>query len=248
MELLISVGVIALSALLLILFTRRFQNGAEVHLRPLDALKALEGHVGEAIESGSQLHLSLGQAGLASVASPTSIAALSVLDHLAKDGCANGTPPLVTVGDPTLLPAGQESLRHAYVSAKRTGEYRPGLVQFVASETDAFAYAGGVASVIQQEKIVSNVLVGRFGPELAIMSEAASRKNIGQVVGSDDPVALALATAVTENVLIGEELLATAAYLEGSSAQLASLRAQDVLRLIAMLVILGSALFQMFGG
>jgi hypothetical protein len=69
------------------------------------------------------------------------------------------------------------------------------------------------------------------------MVEAASRQAIDQVVGTDDPTALAVATAATDNVLIGEELFATSAYLEGSASQVASLQLQDILRWIVVLFI-----------
>jgi hypothetical protein len=88
-------------------------------------------------------------------------------------------------------------------------------------------------------------LVGRFGQEIAIMAEAGTRENMPQVLGSDDPVALALATAVTDDVLIGEELLAAGAYLEGTTSQLAALRVQDLLRLLIAVSILGLAVYQL---
>jgi hypothetical protein len=61
------------------------------------------------------------------------------------------------------------------------------------------------------------------------------------VIGTDNPGALAVAAAVTDHLLIGEELFAAGAYLEGKPAQVASLQLQDLLRLIIILAILGLA-------
>ena len=232
---LITLSTIGILFVLLLLLTRSIQAGRPYALRPLKGFEGLQGQIGRAIESGNQLHLTLGQASLAGQAAPTSVAAGQVLDHLARDGCANGTPPLVTVGEGTLLPLAQASLQEAFREAGRPDDFDLVYTQFVAHETDPFAYGGGVAS---------NVMMGRLGPEIAIMSEAAERENVSQVIGTDDPTALAVATAVTEHVLVGEELFAAGAYLDGEPSQVAGLQLQEILRWLVILGILGVALFQ----
>jgi hypothetical protein len=248
MNVLFALIIIVVVALLLLIFTRRQRNGRSHGIRPLPAAASLSNQVGEAIESGRQLHVSLGQASLVGPANPTSIAAIHILDYLAKDGCASGTPPLTTVGDGTLLPIAQDSLRKAHEAAGRLNEYKPSMTQFLAADSDPYAYAGGIASILQQGKTSSNLLVGRFGPELAIPAEIAARKNMEQVIGTDDPSALAVATAVTDNVLIGEELFAAGAYLESEPGQMASLQVQDILRWLIIITILTLALGQLLAG
>jgi hypothetical protein len=236
-------------AVAIFVVSRRLQQGGPgPTLRPLSGYTALKGQVGRAIESASKLHISLGRAGLTEPFSPASIAALSVLNRLAEDGCANDTPPLTTVGNGTLLPLAENNLRHAAAYAGSSLGIPPGTVRFIASEADPFAYAAGVAAVIQQEKVLGNVMVGRFGQELAIVTEVAGRHNVHQVIGSDDPLALAVAAPVTGNIMIGEELLAAPAYLEGRPHQLASLQVQDVLRLLLSATILGLALYRLIVG
>ncbi|MCP4416593.1 MAG: hypothetical protein GY805_08220 [Chloroflexi bacterium] len=240
----IVLAILLVLVLLLFLLTRSVRAGRTAVLRPLPSLDGLEGQIGRAVESGRQLHLTLGQASLVGNANPTSISATAVLDRLAKEGSANGTPPLVTVGEGTLLPLAQGSLQHALAQVGRPKDFDLSYTQFVAHSTDPFAYSAGVAALLQQQRVISNVMVGRFGPELAIMAEAANRQNVEQVIGTDDPTALAVATAATDNVLIAEELFATAAYLEGNPSQIASLQLQDILRWIVALFILGTAVFQ----
>ena len=240
--------VIVVVALLLLIFTRRQKNDRTREIRSLPACNSLSNQVGEAIESGRQLHVSLGQASLIGAANPTSIAAIHILDYLAKDGCASGTPPLTTVGDGTLLPLAQDSLRQAHEAAGRLNEDKPAMTQFLAADSDPYAYAGGIAATLQQGKTSSNLLVGRFGPELAIPVEIAARKNMEQVIGTDDPSALAVATAVTDNILIGEELFAAGAYLENKPSQTAGLQVQDLLRWLIIITILVLALSQLFAG
>ncbi len=242
---LITLALIAVLAILLFLLTRRIQTGTAVSLRPLSGYMDLDKQIGRSIESGSQMHVGLGQASLVSDANPTSLAAITVLDYLAKDSCANATPPLTTVGEGTLLPAAQASIYHAYKQAGNTDQFDTTAARFVASENDTIAYSAGAGSLIHQEKVTSNIAIGRFGAELVLLTEAADRQGIEQLIGSDDPTALALATAVTQNLLIGEELLASGAYLQGEPAQLASLQLQDILRWIIALIILITALLQL---
>jgi hypothetical protein len=240
--------VIVVVALLLWLLTRRQRSGRTAGKRPLTACHSLSNQVGEAIESGRKLHVSLGQASLIGAANPTSMAAVHVLDFLAKDGCASGTPPLTSVGDGTLLPLAQDSLRQAHKASGRIKEYRANMTQFLAADTDPYAYAGGIATILQQGEASSNLLVGRFGAELAIPAEIAARKNMEQVIGTDDPTALAVATAVTDNVLIGEELFAAGAYLDEQPSRAASLQVQDILRWLIILTIFALALIQLRAG
>lgn len=244
-EFVVTVGTVVVITGLLLFFTWRLR-GQTLALRPLPPYALLKKQVGQAVESGSQLHLTMGRASLISAASPTSIAALTVLDTLAKDGCANGTPPLATVGEGTLLPAAQASLLHAYHEAQNISGFEPGAAQFIANESDPFPYAGGVTNVIHQEKVSNTVAVGRFGPELALIAAAAERQNGDQVIGTDDPLALAVATAVSPNILIGEELLVAGAYLEGTPSQLASIQVQDIVRFLIALALVGTAVYQLF--
>jgi hypothetical protein len=88
----------------------------------------------------------------------------------------------------------------------------------------------------------SNVLLGRFGSEIAIMAEAGQRLGLEQVIGSDDPQAMAIGLVVTDTVLIGEELFAAGAYLQSRPAFLASLQLQDVLRVAVIVILLLVAL------
>ena len=248
MELIITFSIIIAVIVLIFILARRQQSGKAPALRPFSAHKALKGQVGRAVESGSRLHISLGQGNLIGAASPVSLSAVSVLDRLAQDGCANDTPPITTVGDGTLLPIADNHVRFAAELAGSSNRLPNGTIQFVASSTDPFTFAGGVTNVIQQEKILGNILVGQFGQEIGIITEVASRSQINQVIGSDDPLALAVATTATNDIMIGEELLASPAYIEGKPHQIASLQVQDILRVVVGLAILGTAVYKLVVG
>ena len=248
MELIITLSIIIVVLVLILILARRQGSGKTPTLRPFSAHEALKGQVGRAVESASRLHISLGRGSLIGSASPISLSAISILDRLAKDGCANDTPPITTVGDGTLLPIADNHVRFAAQLAGNSNQLPNGTVQFVANQNDPYTYAGGVTSVIQQEKILGNILIGQFGQEIGIITEVAGRNQINQVIGSDDPLALAIATTATNDIMIGEELLASPAYIEGTSHQIASLQVQDILRVIVGLAILGTAVYKLVIG
>ena len=226
-------------------FVRRLERGQGLQLRQLPGFDDLKKQIGLAIESGRQMHITLGQASLTSSANPTSLAALNIAGELADEGCLNDAPPLITTGEGTVLLAAQNRLRHSFEMAHRPEEYHSHLVHFVAHDTDAFAYAGGVNAIMHQDKVTGNVMVGQFGPELMLMAEAAQRQDVTQLIGTDDPTAMALATAVTENTLIGEELFVAATYFNNTPEKMASLRIQDIIRFLIMVTILVWAILQL---
>lgn len=243
MEQLLVIAIVLLTGVLLLVFRRLLITGRPVGLRPLLAYASLKGQIGRAVESGSRLHISLGQAGFTNPANPTTLAGTAVLDHLAREGYENGIPPLASVGEGTILPVAQESLRHAYIEAGSPKGVKLETAEFIAHETDSIAYMGGVSNLIHKQKLISNIMVGQFGPEIAIVSEAAQYHQVDQVIGSDNPLAMAVAYTATPNILVGEELLAAAAYLDRQPGQMARLLTQDVLRWVVVLLILGIAVY-----
>lgn len=230
------------SFLAILIWLRR---GGQICIRPLPAISALQDQVGQAIESGRQLHISLGRAEIMNRASQSSLAALQILTYLARDSAVSDVPPQVTVGTGTLLPVAQDKLNRAYRLAQPNQEFRPGTAVSVSYTADSMSYAAAVAEEIGHSDSGNLVLMGHFGSEIVLLNNAITHNGISSVMGSDSPEGLAVATAVSPDVLVGESFMAAAAYLEGRPSQLAGLRLQDLLRWLIILGILGQALFQL---
>jgi hypothetical protein len=122
------------------------------------------------------------------------------------------------------------------------------MAQYIAAENQPMTYAAGTSDIVNQGNLVSNLMIGRFGAEIAIVTESATRGGMEQVVGSDDPTAMALAVVATDKVLLGEEVFVSGAYLHGEPAQLASIQLQDILRVLAIVGILLATLFYLVVG
>jgi hypothetical protein len=233
---------------LLFWLSYRVRAGRSVNLRPLNGYDALRAQRAKSVETGRGVHFSVGRANLSGSASPTSMAALSSFDYIASDACASDVPPVTTTGDGSLLLAAQDSLRAAYDAAGRPQDYSPQSAQYLAAENQAMTYAAGASDIVNQGELGSNLMIGRFGAEIAIVAESAERGDMEQVLGSDDPTAMALAVVATDKVLLGEEVFVSGAYLHGEAEQLASIHLQDILRVMAIVGILLATLFYLVVG
>jgi hypothetical protein len=166
----------------------------------------------------------------------TSLGGLEVLAGFADAAVAYGVPPVVTVGDPTLLPLAQDIVRRASIRRGVPERYDPTTVRFIASSP--YVYALGASDVMGQERVIANVLVGSFGEEVALLTHGGEERAMTQMAAADRLRALGVLYPADALLAAGEELYAGGARLTGLPRYLASLSTQDVLRFLLVLVIL----------
>jgi hypothetical protein len=236
---------IVLCSAVLLYFMRRYKERPAVSLRNIKAYETLQKNVSKAVADGRTIHFSAGRGALETTSNPASLAALAALDSIVEDTATSNKPPLVTSGDGSLFIASQDALRESDDDSRTPGEIAA-QAQFIAPTSSPLAYGAGVSDVVNRGDFGSNVIMGRLGPELALITESAERERLEQVIGTDDLVALSVAFASTDDVLIGEELYAAAAYLRNEPAHIASLQLQDVLRIFVTLSILIAAIVSLF--
>jgi len=206
-------------------------------LRAISSMAQLRLLLSRSVEARSRVHLALGSGHIGGRTTIETTAGLTLLKQLAKQSAQCETPLTVSVADPTTLAAAQGILYEAAESSEHPGGSPAATVQFVAP--DPMAYASGAAQIISEEKPALDIMVGTYGPEYLLVSEAGSRDEASQIAGATNPEALALMHATADETLIGEEMLALGAYL-GRPMHLGSLTTEDVLRIItAALILIG---------
>jgi hypothetical protein len=109
------------------------------------------------------------------------------------------------------------------------------------------AYALGTMDILNHEPVLANVMLGAFGPEVGLIARAGAEANLVQITGSDDPRALSILLTSADHVAIGEDLFAASVYLDQSANKLASLAAEDVARVILVLLLAFIAFFRLAG-
>ncbi len=114
-----------------------------------------------------------------------------------------------------------------------------------------------MTALIGDERVSANILMGGFGPEVGLILEAAERRGQRAIAASDQLEGQAVAFAMSDEPLIGEELFAGGAYLGGSAMQVGSVVVIDLLRvlligalllLVADRVLIDGALSRLLGG
>ncbi len=237
---------LALSALVLAaLLILRGRKGPRPKVRPLPAFRGLRDEIERAAESGKPLHIALGSGGLNGEDAVTSLAGLQVVEALADAAVSYNVPPIITVGHPTLLPLAQDALRRAYDRQELSELYNPAQVRFVAPSP--VAYAAGAAHVVAAEGVTASVTVGVFGSEVSLITDAGARRDVLQFAAAATPQALGALYPATDRLAVGEELYAIGALMTGKRHYLASLVAQDILRVILVLIIIVTAVLAFLG-
>jgi hypothetical protein len=210
-------------------------------LRAIPAYDSLKKLLSRAAETGQAVHVSVGTAGVGGVKTADTLAGLATLEFLADRAANSDVPPLVTVTEPTTLPAAMDQIRRAYERQGYPDEFRLHQARFIAPPLNgsAIPYAAGVMDVLNHEPVAANVMVGSFGDEFLLMAETGAQRGMFQVGGASDPNVLPLVYLTMSQPLLGEEIFAAGAYLLERVAHYTALIAQDIFRLgLVVLVIL----------
>jgi hypothetical protein len=236
----IALGLLLITAGLLLGLTllRRRYPGA---FRPIEAYERLNRAIGLAVESGTRLHLSFGSSNLFTSRGASALAGLAMLRKLSERTSLSDRPPIVTSGDASLAILSQDTLQSGYRAAAAEEQYRFSTGRLTG--LTPFSYAAGTIPVTRDESVSTNVFIGNFGAESALLVEAAERENTSVIAASDNISAQSVFYAASQDPLIGEELFAAGAYVGAGAAHEASLTVQDILRwLIIVAILLGSLL------
>lgn len=205
-------------------------------LRRIPAFTRLMRAIGLAVEAGTRLHVSLGRGQLLSPQSAIGYVGLSILERISRSTSISDRPTIATSGESSLGILSQDTQRTA---SEYLGEEFDPLRGRITGLTP-YSYAAGTLSMIQEEDLGANMLIGSYGSEVGLITDAAEMTDSMTLGGTDNLSGQAMLFASAQEPLIGEETYAGGAYLGAGSMHTASLYAQDILRwVIITLIILG---------
>ena len=233
-------GLLLLAAVLLLGLTF-WRRRSPATLRVIEAYERLNKSVGIAVENGTRLHISLGRGNLFTARGGSALAGLAMLRRLTERTSVSDRPPIVTSGDASLTILSQDTLQAGYRAAAAEEQYRFSTGRLTG--LSPFSYAAGTMPIIRDENVSTNIFIGDFGNEAALLTEEADRENTNLIAASDNLSAQAIFYASAQDPLIGEELFAAGAYVGAGASHEASLNVQDILRwLIILAIIIGAGL------
>ena len=213
-------------------FIVRSRRGMKLYIRPIPGLSAVDEAIGRATEMGRPILYVLGTGTAGDIGT---IAGYTILARVAKRTAEYQTTILVPVNDPVMLAMGQEVVREAYLQAGRPEVYRPENIFYISAMQ--FPYVAAVNGLMLRERTATNFYMGVFHAESLLLAEAGNLTGAIQVSGTDQLSQIPFFVAATDYTLIGEELYAASAYLSQEPVQLGPLKAQDLTKIIIVLLI-----------
>jgi hypothetical protein len=240
----VGLGVFLLFLVLLVTFAF-FGRRRPIELRRISVFEDLKTAIERAVEAGERVHLSLGTGSVIGTDYAPALSGLAMLSHVAAATAMSDKPVIVTAGDGAMTTLAQEVVRSAYEKAKTTTRYQSNSSRLIGPTP--LSYVAGIPILLDTEDVSVHILMGSFGPEGALAADVGQRHQVFVLAGTDDIQSQSLLFATAENTLIGEEVFAGGAYLTGNLLHLASLQAQDVIRLLIVVVILIGTLMRTLG-
>lgn len=233
---------IALFAFLIFFFGAwsNIERGKVPVLRVLQPLSRLKSLIGQSAETGRGLYYSPGSGGLNDQpGAAETLSSLTTLSSVSRGAARAGAPLEVSANDTLAYLAAADVMQAEYAQAGRLDDFSRDNVRFI-TQQDRLAYIAGVQSALDEDAISGSVMLGRFDSEYLLAGEQANRLNIPQIAGSSrvEAMPLMLVSAGMEDTLLGEEIFVVPAYLNRHPALLASVKAQDAVRLLVILAII----------
>lgn len=214
----------------------------KVTLRPLPAYQKMPGMVGHAIEADRPLHISLGSAGIGGESTILAVTVAELAYQLAQHAAIGDTSPIITLSNASAFPLAQDTLRRAYQSRGFGNNYSPLSARWYPAGEYSLAFAASLTTLMQTENVSGSVLAGSHGAEIALIMDASNRKKQPIIGVSSQLDGQAVAYALGDEPLIGEEVFSAAAYLEGSPSALRVPFTMDALRWVLIAAMLAGLL------
>ena len=218
------------------------RSGAEVFIRRIPGLEAVDEAIGRATEMGRSILYVLGLGG---VSGPATIASMNILGQVARRTADYETRLHVPCNDPIVMNVVREMVKAAYLNEGRPDAYNENDIFFL---TDSqFAYAAGVDGIMLREKPAAIFLQGTFYAESLILAETGNSIGAIQIAGTDSEHQLPFLITACDYTLIGEELYTASAYLSKEPMLLGSIRGQDWGKVIIFAAIVLGVILELAG-
>lgn len=218
------------------LFMAEARGGRSYPVRKIPAFDAIEEAVARSVEMGKPVHMTFGFGTISSSMAPQYVAGLGVLSHVARLCGKYGAKLIATLGVPEVIATTEEIVREGYYSAGRPELFDPAYnVRYLTDQQ--FAYASAVQATLIRENVGANIVVGPFYAESLIFMEAGNMVNAFQIAGTARETQVPFFVLVADYSFIGEEIFAAGALASGDKEVLASIRGQDIGKLISIILI-----------
>jgi hypothetical protein len=224
---------------MVLIFTWLAQRGANLFVRRIPGLNAIEEAVGRATEMGRPV---LYVPGIGDIDNIMTIASLTILSHVAKITARYETPLIVPTARAVVMSAAEEVVKEAYAEEGKPDSFNRDNIRYLSDAQ--FAFAGAVNGIMLREKPAANLYLGAFWAESLLLAETGFEAGAIQVAGTAMVSQLPFFVTACDFTLMGEELYAASAYLSREPKLLGGLKGSDWMKVLSIaLMALGVVLF-----
>jgi hypothetical protein len=209
------------------------KKGKKLYVRPIAGLGAIDDAIGRATEMGKPI---LYSSGLGKMDRVATMASMNILASVAEKTAEYNTPLLFPNYDPVVMTTAQEVVKEGYSKAGHPEAYKPDNIFFVTQSQ--FGYAAAVDGIMTRQMPATNLFLGTFEAEALILAETGNSIGAIQIAGTDSTIQLSFFIVACDYTLIGEELFVASGYLTKDPQILGSIKGQDWLKAIVVLLIL----------
>ena len=207
-------------------------SGRKFFVRKIAGLNAIEEAIGRATEMGRPV---LYVPGIDDMDNIQTIASMVILNDVARLAGNYGTPVIVPVCRPFVVPVAEEAVKQGFLNAGRPELYNPNNVRYLSDEQ--FAFTAGISGIMMREGTAANLYMGSFFAESLILAETGFSTGAIQIAGTANVHQLPFFVAACDYTLIGEELYAASAYLSSEPKLMGALKASDLAKLIILILV-----------
>ncbi len=211
----------------------RARLGRKIFIRRIPGIAAIEEAIGRATEMGKPIVYSPGTSGERDV--PT-YASLGILSYVARLAAKLGVRIIVTVVRPTVYPMAESTVREAFRQEGKLDSFVEEDIMFLSENT--IIYAMTTANIIERENAACAFFIGTFDFTSLLMTEPGSRLGAIQIAGDVGLWQIPFLISSCDYTIIGEEVYAASAYVSDAPEIKGSIRAQDRMKLLLVLLIL----------
>jgi hypothetical protein len=235
--------IISIVTIIIVLYTTYHKSSDKFRMREIGGLKAVEDAIGRATEMAHPVLFTPGWGG--DIQRPTTIASMNILSHVAEKTAEYNCRLVYPTHDPVIMAVAQEVVKESYSRVGYPDRFNMDDIMYVSSSQ--FGYAAAVDGLIARTKPSSIFLLGTFEAESLILAETGNSINAIQIAGTDSTIQLSFFIVACDYTLIGEELFAASGYLSGDKKILASVRAQDIMKVIIILFLMVAVVWSSIG-
>lgn len=233
---------VVLSFLFIFGFILYGKKGEKLYIRPIAGLGAIDDAIGRATEMGKPI---LYSSGLGKMDRVATMASMNILASVAEKTAEYNTPLIFPNYDPVVMTTAQEVVKEAYSKAGHPEAYKPDNIFFVTQSQ--FGYAAAVDGIMTRQLPATNLFLGTFEAEALILAETGNSIGAIQIAGTDSTIQLSFFIVACDYTLIGEELFVASGYLTKDPQILGSIKGQDWLKAIIVLLILIGGIAEVLG-